>query len=79
MIRTENLCYINCTYFTLKMNKAQFKIFFSFIKVQNSFMAKSFIGYQSTQNIFVVKVRCDKASDYTAIEDYLRLLNTNIQ
>lgn len=46
---------------------------------QNSFMAKCFIGYQSTQDIFVVKVRCDKASDYTAIEDYLRLLNTNIQ
>ena len=42
-------------------------------------MAKCFIGYQSTQDLFVVKVRCDKASDYIAIEDYLRLLNTNIQ
>lgn len=46
---------------------------------QNSFMAKCFIGYQSTLDIFVVKVRCDKASDHTAIDHYLRLLNNNIQ
>jgi hypothetical protein len=46
---------------------------------QDSFMAKCFIGFQSTQSISVVKVRCDRASDYVAIEEYLRLLNNNIQ
>lgn len=45
----------------------------------NKFIAGIVIELQAQKDIRVVKFRCDKASDYTAIVEYLQLLNTNIQ